>query len=378
MKPRIPLAILAAVVLVATPLVGVLTAHAQSPAKRYVCPPCNLDCDHLAFDHPGACPKCGMALVDAASLPPPRTQPKVAILIFDGVQVIDFTGPFEIFQAAGYDVYTVAATKDPLHTVAGMTVVPKFSFADAPLPDVLVVPGGGVKAASDDAATLGWVKGATARAQHTMSVCNGAFILAHAGLLDGLQATTTAHNLERLRTQFPKVRVVDDRRWVDNGKVITTGGLTAGIDGALHVIAVMHGEGAAQQVALAEEHPWNPAGGYSRAALADMEIPDVDMSGYGDWDVVSTRGDQNRWDMVLSGRSKRSLAEIMDHTARTFETQGKWTRAGAASSTSATSRTERWTFTGRGGKPWKATLRLESVAGDSGRYTATLAVARNG
>ncbi len=79
----------------------------------------------------------------------------------------------------------------------GMTVVPKYTFADAPQPDVLVVPGGGVRAARNDAPTLAWVKATTEHVQHTMSVCNGAFILASAGLLDGLGATTTASNLDR-------------------------------------------------------------------------------------------------------------------------------------------------------------------------------------
>src|SRR5262249_52563175 len=156
------------------------------------------------------------------------------------------------------EVYTVAATHDPITTAMGMTVVPKYSFADAPAPEVLVVPGGGVRAASQHAPTLQWVREVTARDRHTMSVCNGAFILASAGLLDGLTATTTAHNIERLRTQYPRVHVVDDQRWVDNGKIITTGGLSAGIDGALHVVSRLRGAGVAQQVALGEEYAWSP------------------------------------------------------------------------------------------------------------------------
>src|SRR5262249_6233899 len=135
---------------------------------------------------------------------------KVAILIFTGVQIIDYTGPYEVFQAAGFDVYTVAATKDPITTVAGMTVVPKYTFDDAPAPDVLVVPGGGIGGAHDSAPTLRWIEATAAKAGHTMSVCNGAFLLAQAGLLDGLKATTTYHNVPKLRTMYPKIDVVDD------------------------------------------------------------------------------------------------------------------------------------------------------------------------
>src|SRR6266852_4079568 len=175
---------------------------------------------------------------------------KVAILIFDGVQIIDYTGPYEVFGSADFDVYTVAETTAPVTTAMGMTVVPKHTFADAPQPDVLVVPGGGVKATRDSAPTLRWIRDVTARAQYTMSVCNGSFILGSAGLLDGLNATTTSGNIDRMRAAFPEIHVVDDQRVVDNGKIITTGGLSAGIDGALHVISKMQGAGRAQQVAL--------------------------------------------------------------------------------------------------------------------------------
>src|SRR5207247_264180 len=203
------------------------------------------------FDKPGVCPQCGMPLVEQGSAAAAaHAHKKVGILIFNGVEIIDYTGPWEVFGAADFDVYTVAASRDPVTTAMGMTVVPKYTFADAPQSDVLVVPGGGVKAASGDRATLAWVNAVTEHAQHTMSVCNGAFILAHAGLLDGLGATTTASNLDRLEETFPKIRVVYDQRFVDNGKIITTGGLSAGIDGALHVVEKMLGHGTAQQVAL--------------------------------------------------------------------------------------------------------------------------------
>jgi putative intracellular protease/amidase len=377
MKHASAVVVVAAFALVSALGIGAWASHARgADAKHWVCPPCGQSCDDKVFDAPGTCPQCGMALVDQASIPAPHARSKVAILIFDGAQIIDFTGPYEMFQAAGFDVYTVAATKEPVTTVAGMTVVPKYTFADAPQPDVLVVPGGGVRGARESAATLRWVKDVTAKDQHTLSVCNGAFILASAGLLDGLEATTTAGNLERLRKEFPKVRVIEDRRWVDNGKIITAGGLTAGIDGALHVVAVMRGPGAAQQVALSEEHVWTPEAGFARATLADMQIPDVDLNGYGDWDVVRTQGDTDHWDIEIRGTSKRSATEIMDHIAGTFETQGKWSRVSATpASTGPLMRA--WTFQGRDGKPWRANMKLESAA-RGGNYTATLALVRAG
>ncbi len=185
---------------------------------------------------------------------------RVGILVFDRVQVIDSMGPYEIFGAAGFEVATVAETADPVTTSMGLTIVPRYTFADAPAFDVLVVPGGGVKGPRTSAATLAFVRSATARAKHTLSVCNGAFILASAGLLDGLTATTTAGLIDELRAEFPKTKVVNDRRFVDNGKIVTAGGLSAGIDGALHVVATMQGDEAAARVAEGEEYDWHAEG----------------------------------------------------------------------------------------------------------------------
>ena len=245
-----------------------------------------------------------MTLVDegtAAATPDP-TRKKVAILLFDGVEIVDYTGPYEMFGAAGCDVYTVAESTQPVTTAMGMVVVPKYSFADAPQPDVLVVPGGGVKAASQSAPTLKYVKDATAGAQHTLSVCNGAFILANAGLLDGLTATTTAGNIDRLAQEFPKTRVVRDQRVVDNGKIVTAGGLSAGIDGALHVISKVMGEGTAQSVALVRgvrlAARWRiPAGHAGRS----MKSRTSTSTASGHWDVVGTHGTTSQWELVFAG-----------------------------------------------------------------------------
>ncbi|HTY40840.1 MAG TPA: DJ-1/PfpI family protein [Thermoanaerobaculia bacterium] len=234
-----------------------------APAAGWVCAPCDMACDQTVYDEPGTCPKCGLKLVrkEAADRAKETSaRPKVAILVFDGVQIIDSMGPYEVFGASGFEVYTVGRTKTPVTTAMGLTIVPRYDFADAPAPAVLVVPGGGVRGARESEATLRFVRETTARAQHTLSVCNGAFILGSAGLLDGLSATTTAGLVGELRAEFPKTRVVGDRRFVDNGKIVTAGGLSAGIDGALHVVARMMGDATAARVAVGEEYDWHPEG----------------------------------------------------------------------------------------------------------------------
>lgn len=354
---------------------------AEAPARHYVCTPCNLPCDDAVYDAPGVCPKCGMALVEQGAAPSEAahaTRKKVAILIFDGVQIIDYTGPYEVFGAADFDVYTVAETTAPVTTAMGMTVVPKHTFADAPQPDVLVVPGGGVYGARQSKTTLKWVTDTTAHARHTMSVCNGAFILASAGLLDGLTATTTSGQIEKLRAEYPNTKVVDDRRFVDNGKIITTAGLSSGIDGALHVVAKMLGNGTAQAVALGEEYDWRPRSGFARAALADRLIPHLDLAATGQWNIESTQGGTDRWELVLRGRSNRDIAALADYFAHALTTNGKWTSVQPGKPASASLAASDWKLRGRDGKEWTGSLKIQPVSGESHQYTATLIVARAG
>ena len=380
----IPMALLLAVTLL---LGGPLHAPAaRADAKHYVCTACGLPCDAKVFDKPGTCPDCGMALVEqgsAAAAPATDTRRKVAVLVFNGVEVIDSMGPYELFGAAGYNVYTVGETKEPVTSAMGMTMVPKYTFADAPRPDVLVVPGGGVRGAQNNAALLKYVVDVTGTTQHTMSVCNGSFILASAGLLDGLTATSTYGNVLRLHEQFPKVKVVGDQRFVDNGKIITTAGLSAGMDGALHVIAKLDGEERARQVALGEEYHWEPGGGYVRPAMADRFIPSIDVEkeagSTADWKVVSSTGDAAHWDITVRGASQQTAEQLLGNFGRALEQQARWTAAPATAVAAKGGPSSRsWSFQDLDGRTWRGTLTVAPVTGAAGEYTAHLVVARNG
>jgi len=376
---RITVPLVVLVALVGMSAFVISRSHAEG--KHYVCVPCGLPCDAKVFDQPGTCPQCGMALVEqgsaAAAVEPNRT--KVGILIFNGVEIIDYTGPWEMFGSAGYKVYTVAATLDPVTTAMGMTVVPKYTFADAPAPDILLVPGGGVKAASGDSATLSWVKAATASSRQTMSVCNGAFILANAGLLDGLSATTTFGNLDRLKTTYPKIKVVYDKRYVDNGKIITAGGLTSGIDGALHVIDKLEGRGSAQQVALSQEYDWRPGGEFARGALANRLIQQFqldDLEPNGEWNTVRTEGTRDRWDLSIQGPSKLSAAQLSAKLGELFTTRGKWSAVASAASATAGPIKTRWKFKDADGSSWNGSIAVQGAADDPHKCLVTVQIAR--
>lgn len=183
---------------------------------------------------------------------------KVAILIFDGVELLDFAGPGEVFSAGGgtFEVYTVAATAGSITSQGFVEVTPEHTFASAPRPDVLVVPGGHVTPLLNDETALAWIAGVAKEAEVVLSVCNGAFVLARAGLLDGLEATTHHGSLDALEKMAPETTVRRDLRWVDNGKVITAAGVSSGIDAALHAVHKLIGPNTADGVARYMEYRW--------------------------------------------------------------------------------------------------------------------------
>lgn len=182
----------------------------------------------------------------------------VAILLFEGVELLDFAGPAEVFIVANegksFRVVTVAASTQPLKTMGGVTITPDFTYFTAPQPDVLVIPGGNMQSVGQEGRT--WIKSAAKDAKIVMSVCFGAMLLADVGLLDGVEATTHHWGLNRLRQIAPKCTVVESKRLVDSGKIITTAGVTAGIDGALRVVQRLLGNEAARWTAVEwMEHP---------------------------------------------------------------------------------------------------------------------------
>lgn len=197
-----------------------------------------------------------------------ETRRAVAILIFPGVELLDFAGPFEVFSAARqsiaapeqlFDVFTVAETIEPIRCNNPVTVVPDYMLPSCPPADILVVPGGqGTRSAINRPELIAWIRARAAAAEIATSVCTGSFLLAQAGLLEGKTVTTHWGSIERMRESFPATTVRERVRWVDEGAVITSAGVSAGIDMALHVIARLHGaEAAATTARWIEYDYWN-------------------------------------------------------------------------------------------------------------------------
>ena len=193
----------------------------------------------------------------------------VAILLFDEIEVLDFAGPFEVFAVTDelsdhklFRVVTVAQEKRPIRARNGLSVNPDHVVADCPPPDILIVPGGfGTRALLKNSAVLDWIKSVNATAEIVASVCTGSIVLGRAGLLDGLQATTHHECFDLLREHAPRTTVVETDRYVDNGRILTAAGISAGIDLSLHLVTRLHGAAVAQKTArYMEYHERNDQG----------------------------------------------------------------------------------------------------------------------
>jgi transcriptional regulator GlxA family with amidase domain len=189
---------------------------------------------------------------------------RVGILLFEEVEVLDACGPFEVFSVAGgrhglapFEVRLVAESLEPVAGRNGFVFTPHERWADAAPFDVLIVPAGpGTRRAMLHPATLAWVRERAAAAELVLSVCTGALILATAGLLDGLAATTHHGAIDLLRESAPRTRLLPGHRVVDNGRVVTSAGVAAGIDMSLHIVGRLLGPELARETADYMEYPW--------------------------------------------------------------------------------------------------------------------------
>jgi putative intracellular protease/amidase len=233
-----------------------------------------------------------------AMQPPEGRKIRVAVVLTEGAVVIDFAGPWEVFenvhtgtgsmdQQMPFELYTVGRDRKPIHTSGGMkpgmTVIPDYAFADAPAPDVVVV-----GAQSGDDQLGAWLRKVHEQHALIMSVCTGAFKLAQAGLLDGKSATTHHASLQRLANQYPRITVRSSVRYVESDPLIlTAGGLSSGIDSALHVVELYYGPKVAQATADYMEYQgqgWKTNAGNGQAREVEPTIP------------LADRGHETRWE----------------------------------------------------------------------------------
>ena len=201
---------------------------------------------------------------DLSRLTPPADGVPVAFLLSDGAVVIDFAGPWEVFQDAAsgsgmnmnmslFNLYTVAETSKPITASGGLKIIPNYTFANAPAPKVIVIPAQSAQS-QPSPALQEWLRKSAKTADVTMSVCTGAFVLANTGLLSGKAATTHHASYKQMAVNFPDIALKRGARFVDNGNIATSGGLSSGIDLALHVVERYYGPEVAKATAYQMEY----------------------------------------------------------------------------------------------------------------------------
>jgi putative intracellular protease/amidase len=243
----------------------------QAPAQPVPPPPPAPDNTDLGTDF--APPDGGTATVPgttpgrgpAADLP--RDRPlRAAFLVVDGVYNTELAAPYDVFQHTTYhskpgmQVFTVSPDGQPVTTFEGLRITPNHSFANAPAADILVIPStrGSMDRDLQNRALIDWVRRTAGQARHVVALCDGAFVLAQAGLLDGVPATTFPEDYDRLVQMFPKVDLRVNVSFVDAGKILTSQGGTRSYDVAMHLVDKLYGTQTAEGVGKGLLIPWPP------------------------------------------------------------------------------------------------------------------------
>jgi transcriptional regulator GlxA family with amidase domain len=194
----------------------------------------------------------------------------VGIYIFKDVEVLDFAGPYGVFSTASrvhqrshpqekipYSVQLIAAESGAIEARGGMRILPDFRCSQCPRIDILIVPGGLVERELERDELLGWIRSLSQSAEIVASVCTGAFILAKAGLLEGLSATTHWEDIEEFSQLLPNVQAIKNKRWVEEGRILTSAGISAGIDMSLHIVSMLEGQDLADLTARQMDYRWH-------------------------------------------------------------------------------------------------------------------------
>jgi len=193
----------------------------------------------------------------------------IGIYVYPEVEVLDFAGPYEVFCTASrvarrlapaspppFSTWLVAEAREPVRARAGFTVVPDHAIGDHPALDVLVVPGGVHEPELERPQVVSWIAGQARTARLVASVCTGAFLLARAGLLAGLEVTTHWEDCADLQRAFPELRVREGVRWIEHERIMTSAGISAGLDMSLRMVARFAGQELAERTARQMDYDW--------------------------------------------------------------------------------------------------------------------------
>ncbi|MDA0856896.1 MAG: DJ-1/PfpI family protein [Proteobacteria bacterium] len=186
----------------------------------------------------------------------------IGIYIYDQAEVLDFSGPFEVFSVANrlakldWNIWLVGASENLVEARGAFKVIPDYSIQNVPALDLLIVVGGVHLEEVHKMEVIDWIRETTEKVQVIASICTGAFLLAETGLLDGLEVTTHWEDIPDLQRNYPNVQVREGVRWIEQGKLFTAAGISAGIDLSLELVSKFAGEELAERTAQQMEYAW--------------------------------------------------------------------------------------------------------------------------
>ncbi len=297
-------------------LFSVLAVTTNGQDVSFVCPPCGCS-NHELQNSPGTCSECGMALeasYHGVQSEIPRTQQlTAAILIFDHADIMDVTGPWSVFVHNGVRVVTVSKSLEPVRIGMSMDLTPDYTLKNLPKVDVIMLPGSGLAESNPrDPDIQEFIKTRSDEVDVLFSVCSGAFFLAESGLLDKKEATTFASFIPIMSEQYPQISFRNDVKYVDNGKTVTSAGLSSGIDATFHVISKFRGQGTVQDVANHMEYEWTKPNEYARSQLAVNYLTGIKtLVELFSNDYISSYGDSNQWELKYQLSSQKSPPEVL-------------------------------------------------------------------
>jgi len=296
----------------------------------YRCAPCGCAHDDHIFLAMGDCPSCNMTLIPTLHGIALRTftteTPRVGIFIFNGADVMDVTGPISVFEHAGFNVVTFALEDTPISIGHAIELRPDYTLENLPQVDILVFPGGGM-AESDpgNKKVTTFIQKRIESTKVMFSVCSGAFFFGEAGILKGQKATTFASLIPSLKSNYKNAIVLNDVKYTDNGKVVTSSGLSSGIDAAFQVVSKFLGQGRAQDIANHMEYPWQREKDYARSQLADNYTLDVrQLISLFTTSFYYSNGNQNYWTYRYRLTGQLSGEKILQILAKEMDKLSKW------------------------------------------------------
>jgi putative intracellular protease/amidase len=240
---------------------AVITSPAMADdAESFLCPMRGKPCAEVDFAAAGRCPDCGMRLVPAAEYAALTANMKtVGVVLYTAFEALDVYGPVEMWGSVqDLRIVTIAEKAGPITSAQGTQTVARHTFEDCPKLDILLVPGGmGTLKELTNEKMLAFLREQSAKTELVTSVCSGSMLLAKAGVLDGHKATSNKKYFDMAISQSDKVDWIQKARWVEDGKFVTSSGVSAGIDMALHVIRRLYGEAEARKIAGWSEYTWN-------------------------------------------------------------------------------------------------------------------------